>query len=53
MIIITALNGLLAFFNVMKPNDFFYEMTPEGFELKRRSKVEDEYSPNKVDPTGK
>lgn len=31
VIVVTAMNALLAFFNVMKSNDFFYEMTPEGF----------------------
>lgn len=31
VIVVTAINAIMAFFNVMKTSDFFYEMTPEGF----------------------
>lgn len=52
MIVITSLNVLLAFFNVMKGNDFFFEMTPEGYELKRRIKAEEDYYSQKIEPVG-
>lgn len=31
VIVATGINSILAFFNVMKPENFFYERTPDGF----------------------
>ena len=43
----------MAFFNVMKPGDFFYEKTPDGFDLKKKIKAEDDYYEDKISPVGK
>lgn len=53
VIVLTSLNVIFAFFNVVKSKDFFYELTPEGFELKRKIKVEDDYYSSKQGPLGK
>lgn len=40
VIIATGINTILAFFNILKPKDYFYEKTPEGIELKKRINAE-------------
>lgn len=53
VIVVTSINAILAFFNVMKPRDFFYERTPDGFDLKKKIKGEDDYFEDKIEPAGK
>lgn len=49
----TGINCILAFFNVMKPTDFFYERTQDGFELKKKITGDDDYYHSKIEPEGK
>lgn len=37
----------------MKPDDFFYERTPDGFQLKKRINIDDDYYQSKIQPEGK
>lgn len=37
----------------MKPADFFYERTADGFELKKRINVDDDFYQSKIEPEGK
>lgn len=37
----------------MKPTDFFYERTQDGFELKKKITGDDDYYHSKIEPEGK
>ena len=50
--VVTGINVFLAFFNVMKSSDFFYERTTDGFELKKKIVVDDELIEEKISPAG-
>ena len=41
VMVVTGINVFLAFFNVMKTSDFFYERTHDGFELKKKIAIDD------------
>lgn len=43
VIVVTSVNVIFAFFNVLKPKDYFYEKTTDGFELKKRINVDDDF----------
>lgn len=53
VIVVTSINALLAFFNVLKPIDYFYEKTADGFELKKRINADDDFYESKLESGGK
>ena len=48
VIVLTSLNVLLAFFNTHKDKDFFEEITPEGFNLHKKNKLDEDFLPDKI-----
>lgn len=48
VIVVTSINVLLAFFNTHKDKDFFEEVTPEGFNLHKMNKIDEDHFPNKI-----
>lgn len=53
VIVATGINCIVAFFTIMKPQDFFYERTADGFELKKRINIDDDFYQSKIEPEGK
>lgn len=43
VIILTALNAVMAFFNTHKEKNFFEELTPEGYALHKKNSVIEEH----------
>ena len=52
VIVLTAVNVLMAFFNTHKDKDFFQEMTNEGFSLHKKNQLDEDHFPDKIQPGG-
>ena len=52
VIVITGLMIVLAFFNVIKPDDFFEERTPDGYHLNKKFEVDSDGIENRLHPAG-
>ena len=48
----SSILALLAFFNTHKEKDFFEEITPDGFSLHKKNKLDEDYFPDKIKMEG-